>query len=105
MKIDRSKIKKSSSEVPGDCQKVIQFLKTCSDEELLQKLEQINVWYFGKVRYYSSRTATITGLEITVGHRTLSDPIAEMSAQIDSSRTSCPTQLLSVPSNKLSDAL
>ncbi|XP_066927721.1 E3 ubiquitin-protein ligase HUWE1-like isoform X2 [Clytia hemisphaerica] len=52
MKIDRSKIKKSSSEVPGDCQKVIQFLKTCSDEELLQKLEQINVWYFGKCELY-----------------------------------------------------
>eukprot|EP00794_Sanderia_malayensis_P006098 gene6098-6802_t len=52
MKIDRSKIRKSSSDVPSDCQKLIQYLKECSEQELLIQLKQINVWYFGKCELY-----------------------------------------------------
>lgn len=52
MKIDRSKVKKGTSEVPEDCRKIIQFLKTCNEEELLQELKNINVWYFGKCELF-----------------------------------------------------
>ena len=34
---------------PSDCQKLIEYLCDCTEEELLAQLKQINIWYFGKV--------------------------------------------------------
>ncbi|XP_065656940.1 E3 ubiquitin-protein ligase HUWE1 isoform X2 [Hydra vulgaris] len=52
MKIDRSKVKKGASEVPEDCAKVIHELKSCPDTKLLEALQRINIWYFGKCELY-----------------------------------------------------
>ena len=48
MKIDRSKLKKSSSEVPADCKNLIDKLKGCSQEQFLQELKSIETWTYGK---------------------------------------------------------
>ncbi|XP_020278772.1 E3 ubiquitin-protein ligase HUWE1 isoform X2 [Pseudomyrmex gracilis] len=48
MKIDRSRLKKSSSEVPPECQALISKLSSCSHAELLEELKQIDAWTFGK---------------------------------------------------------
>ncbi|XP_063952392.1 E3 ubiquitin-protein ligase HUWE1-like isoform X2 [Lytechinus pictus] len=50
MKIDRSKLKKSTSEVPFDCQALIERLKTSSD--LLSELQGIKSWNYGKCELY-----------------------------------------------------
>ena len=72
MKIDRSKLKKSSSEVvschlillnvkdvsdnaffqPADCKALIDKLKACSEEELLSELKKIEAWTYGKCELY-----------------------------------------------------
>lgn len=48
MKIDRSRVRKSTSEVPLECQQLIERLQQCSRTELLDELSRINSWTFGK---------------------------------------------------------
>ncbi|CAB4069673.1 HUWE1 [Lepeophtheirus salmonis] len=50
MKIDRSKLKKSSSEVPSDCKALIDRLRSTSgdDESFLRELKGIETWTYGK---------------------------------------------------------
>ncbi|KAK8729486.1 hypothetical protein OTU49_008496 [Cherax quadricarinatus] len=52
MKIDRTKLKKSSSEVPGDCGWLIEKLQNCSNEELLPVLRSVESWSYGKCELY-----------------------------------------------------
>lgn len=52
MKIDRSKLKRSSSEVPADCKALIDKLKSCNQDQLLHELEQIKSWTCGKCELY-----------------------------------------------------
>ncbi|XP_035214633.1 E3 ubiquitin-protein ligase HUWE1-like [Stegodyphus dumicola] len=52
MKIDRTKLKKSSSEVPPDCKALIEKLKSCSHDELLKELSKIKTWNCGKCELY-----------------------------------------------------
>ncbi|XP_037772840.1 E3 ubiquitin-protein ligase HUWE1-like isoform X4 [Penaeus monodon] len=52
MKIDRTKLKKSSSEVPGDCGWLIEKLQSCSNEELLPVLRSVETWSYGKCELY-----------------------------------------------------
>src|SRR5437588_537080 len=54
MKIDRAKLKKSSSEVPSDCRLLIERLKGCqSESELLTELKSIKTtWNYGKSELY-----------------------------------------------------
>ncbi|OTF71760.1 hypothetical protein BLA29_006649 [Euroglyphus maynei] len=52
MKIDRSKSKKSSSEVPFDCKLLIEELKQCDDEQMLIVLKRIKTWSCGKCELY-----------------------------------------------------
>ncbi|CAH1153351.1 unnamed protein product [Phaedon cochleariae] len=48
MKIDRSRVRKSTSEVPIECQQLIDRLQICSRTELLEELSRIHSWTFGK---------------------------------------------------------
>ena len=49
MKIDRSKLKKSSSEVPTDCKTLIDRLtSTTSKTDFLSQLQKIETWTYGK---------------------------------------------------------
>lgn len=52
MKIDRSKSKKSSSDVPFDCKLLIEELKSCDEEKLLVVLKRIRTWNCGKCELY-----------------------------------------------------
>ncbi|PNF30505.1 hypothetical protein B7P43_G09941, partial [Cryptotermes secundus] len=52
MKIDRSRLKKSTSEVPVECQVLIDKLRSCSHKELLEVLKTIDTWTFGKCELY-----------------------------------------------------
>lgn len=52
MKIDRARLRKSSSEIPAECQALIDRLCACSKAELLQELSKINTWTFGKCELY-----------------------------------------------------
>lgn len=52
MKIERGRLKKSSSEVPLDCKLLVEKLKSCSQDELLQELQSIKSWNWGKVGPY-----------------------------------------------------
>nr|XP_042906094.1 E3 ubiquitin-protein ligase HUWE1 [Parasteatoda tepidariorum] len=52
MKIDRTKLKKSSSEVPPDCKALIEKLKSCNHNELLEELSKIKTWNCGKCELY-----------------------------------------------------
>merc|ERR1719412_646991 len=52
MKIDRGKLKKSSSEVPADCRSLIEELKGSTQTEFLQKLRGIETWTYGKCELY-----------------------------------------------------
>ncbi|XP_064606987.1 E3 ubiquitin-protein ligase HUWE1-like isoform X3 [Liolophura sinensis] len=54
MKIDRTKLKKSSTEVPADCKVLIDKLKECSNSEskLYRELRQIQAWTYGKCELY-----------------------------------------------------
>ncbi|CAH1120985.1 unnamed protein product [Ceutorhynchus assimilis] len=48
MKIDRSRVRKSTSEIPAECQELIESIQQCSRTELLHELSKINSWTFGK---------------------------------------------------------
>ncbi|KAJ8914753.1 hypothetical protein NQ315_013256 [Exocentrus adspersus] len=48
MKIDRSRVRKVTSEVPLECQQLIERLQQCSRTELLDELSKIHSWTFGK---------------------------------------------------------
>nr|CAI5859676.1 unnamed protein product [Callosobruchus analis] len=48
MKIDRSRVRKSTSDVPLECQQLIERLQNCSRTELLDELSRIHTWTFGK---------------------------------------------------------
>ncbi|XP_018052863.1 PREDICTED: E3 ubiquitin-protein ligase HUWE1 isoform X6 [Atta colombica] len=52
MKIDRSRLKKCTSEVPAECQALISKLRSCSHAELLEELKQIDAWTFGKCELF-----------------------------------------------------
>lgn len=52
MKIDRSKLKRSSSEVPADCKALIDKLKNCNQDQLLDELKLIKSWTCGKCELY-----------------------------------------------------
>lgn len=52
MKVDRSKSKRSSSEVPADCKALIDKLKSCNHDQLLHELKQIKSWTCGKCELY-----------------------------------------------------
>lgn len=52
MKIDKSRLRKSSSEIPAECQQLIDRLCACSRDELLDELLKINTWTFGKCELY-----------------------------------------------------
>ncbi|CAN8001289.1 unnamed protein product [Ixodes hexagonus] len=52
MKIERGRLKKSSSEVPLDCKLLVEKLKSCSQDELLQELQSIKSWNWGKCELY-----------------------------------------------------
>jgi len=52
MKIDRSKLKKSTSEVPADCKNLIEKLKGCSQDQFLAELRTIETWTYGKCELY-----------------------------------------------------
>ncbi|GIX92131.1 e3 ubiquitin-protein ligase HUWE1 [Caerostris darwini] len=52
MKIDRTKLKKSASEVPPDCKALIEKLKSCNHDELLEELNKIKTWNCGKCELY-----------------------------------------------------
>ncbi|KAJ8683247.1 hypothetical protein QAD02_019039 [Eretmocerus hayati] len=52
MKIDRSRLKKCTSEVPAECQALINKLRSCSHTELLEELKQIDAWTFGKCELF-----------------------------------------------------
>ncbi|KAL6427459.1 hypothetical protein ACFW04_008764 [Cataglyphis niger] len=52
MKIDRSRLKKCTSEVPAECQVLISKLRSCSHAELLEELKQIDAWTFGKCELF-----------------------------------------------------
>lgn len=50
MKIDRSKLKKSTSDIPPDCQALIEKLTSTSSDksEFLKVLQSIETWTYGK---------------------------------------------------------
>ncbi|XP_059143196.1 E3 ubiquitin-protein ligase HUWE1-like isoform X5 [Physella acuta] len=52
MKVDRSKLKKSSSEVPADCKVLIDKLKGLSPDDLYKELKDIKSWTYGKCELY-----------------------------------------------------
>lgn len=52
MKIDKSRLRKSSSEIPAECHQLIDRLCACSRIELLDELLKINTWTFGKCELY-----------------------------------------------------
>lgn len=52
MKIDRSKLKRSSLEVPADCKALIEKLKSCNQDQLLDELKKIKSWTCGKCELY-----------------------------------------------------
>lgn len=52
MKVDTSRLKKGTSEVPTECQALIDKLRSCSMDELLDELKQIDSWTFGKSELY-----------------------------------------------------
>ncbi|XP_021341229.1 E3 ubiquitin-protein ligase HUWE1-like isoform X3 [Mizuhopecten yessoensis] len=52
MKIDRNKLKKSTTEVPADCRALIEKLKTATEETLLEELRAVKAWSYGKCELY-----------------------------------------------------
>ena len=54
MKIDRHKLKKSSSEVPADCRALIERLTSCghNKDEFLRELQKIETWTYGKCELF-----------------------------------------------------
>lgn len=52
MKVDTSRLKKGTSEVPTECQTLIDKLRSCSMDELLDELRKVDTWTFGKSELY-----------------------------------------------------
>ncbi|KAK4872231.1 hypothetical protein RN001_016355 [Aquatica leii] len=52
MKIDRSRLRKGTSEIPSECQALIERLRQCSRAGLLDELSKISTWTFGKCELY-----------------------------------------------------
>lgn len=52
MKVDTSRLKKGTSEVPTECQTLIDKLRSCNPDELLEELRVIDTWTFGKSELY-----------------------------------------------------
>jgi len=52
MKIDKTKLKKSLSEVPSDCKQLIEHLKSCNEDELVESLGNLKSWNYGKCELY-----------------------------------------------------
>lgn len=52
MKIDKSRVRKGSSEIPPDCQALIDKLRNCPRAELLRELSEVSTWTFGKCELY-----------------------------------------------------
>lgn len=52
MKVDTSRLKKGTSDVPTECQTLIDKLRACTMDELLIELNQIDSWTFGKSELY-----------------------------------------------------
>lgn len=52
MKVDTSRLKKGTSEVPPECQNLIDKLKACSRSELIDELSKIETWTFGKCELF-----------------------------------------------------
>lgn len=48
MKIDHSRLRKSTSEPPSECRILIDRLKRCNKSQLLEELSTIKTWTFGK---------------------------------------------------------
>ncbi|XP_066247369.1 E3 ubiquitin-protein ligase HUWE1 isoform X2 [Euwallacea similis] len=48
MKIDRSRVRKSTSDVPIECIHLIERLQQCTSTELLEELSTITSWTYGK---------------------------------------------------------
>lgn len=52
MKVDTSRLKKGTSEVPPECQNLIDKLKACNRGELIEELSKIETWTFGKCELF-----------------------------------------------------
>lgn len=52
MKVDTSRLKKGTSEVPAECQQLIDKLRTSTRSELAVELARIDSWTFGKSELY-----------------------------------------------------
>ena len=52
MKVDTSRLKKGTSEVPPECQNLIDKLKSCNRNELIEELAKIDTWTFGKCELF-----------------------------------------------------
>lgn len=52
MKVDTSRLKKGTSEVPPECQNLIDKLKACDRTELIEELSKIETWTFGKCELF-----------------------------------------------------
>lgn len=52
MKVDTSRLKKGTSEVPPECQALIDKLKGCDRNELIKELDKIDTWTFGKCELF-----------------------------------------------------
>lgn len=52
MKVDTSRLKKGTSEVPPECQNLIDKLKACDRNELIEELSKIETWTFGKCELF-----------------------------------------------------
>lgn len=48
MKIDRSRARKSTTDIPTECIQLIERLQQCSYSELLDELSAITSWTYGK---------------------------------------------------------
>ncbi|KAK5639592.1 hypothetical protein RI129_012084 [Pyrocoelia pectoralis] len=52
MKIDRTRLRKGTSEIPAECHALIERLRQCSRPALLEELSKISTWTFGKCELY-----------------------------------------------------
>ncbi|XP_071445079.1 E3 ubiquitin-protein ligase HUWE1 isoform X2 [Hetaerina americana] len=52
MRIERCKLRSGTSDVPTECQMLIDKLKSCSRKELLRELMSIDSWVYGKCELY-----------------------------------------------------
>jgi E3 ubiquitin-protein ligase HUWE1 len=52
MKVDTSRLKKGTSEVPPECQILIDKLKGCDRNGLIEELSKIETWTFGKCELF-----------------------------------------------------